>query len=61
VSGSSGRIGSSSCGRDSPLLSSAKATLSVPKLAKGTWKVRVDYVPTANYVSSYKQVTITVK
>jgi len=53
--------GSKSYARGSKTLSSAKATLSVPKLAKGTWKVRVDYVPTANYVSSYKQVTITVK
>jgi hypothetical protein len=47
--------------RPQKTLSSAKATLAVPKLAKGTWTVRINYAPTVNYLSSSKQFTIAVK
>lgn len=53
--------GSKTYTRGSKTLSGAKATVAVPKLAKGTWKVRLVYSPTGNFVSSYRDTTLTVK
>ncbi|MCL3817259.1 Ig-like domain-containing protein [Aeromicrobium wangtongii] len=41
-------------------LKNGRATVSLPKLAKGTWKVKVTYLGDANYVQT-KTVSITKK